>query len=190
MGCPPHCRTARKLKSKVTMFRELFIAPIHMRAALRRCEHEGTPLRMRKRIEKPGDRRAVTRPSRPHGPRAPRADPPSRTPRAGSISDLRTPQARPPTARVRLRAQPALEGPLEIRKLCGDCDQTSQHVPQMQIRCPRVPGMRFGFMLNKRSQRNYRGTVLLRSHYRCGTLFSGTNHYHSKLARSTRMSHF
>ena len=110
-------------------------------------------------------------------------------PRAGSISDLRTPQARPPTARVRLRAQPALEGPLEIRKLCGDCDQTSQHVPQMQIRCPRVPGMRFGFMLNKRSQRNYRGTVLLRSHYRCGTLFSGTNHYHSKLARSTRMSH-
>ena len=73
--------------------------------------------------------------------------------------------------------------------LCGDCDQTSQHVPQMQIRCPRVPGMRFGFMLNKRSQRNYRGTVLLRSHYRCGTLFSGTNHYHSKLARSTRMSH-
>ena len=68
-------------------------------------------------------------------------------------------------------------------------DQTSQHVPQMQIRCPRVPGMRFGFMLNKRSQRNYRGTVLLRSHYRCGTLFSGTNHYHSKLARSTRMSH-
>ena len=60
---------------------------------------------------------------------------------------------------------------------------------QMQIRCPRVPGMRFGFMLNKRSQRNYRGTVLLRSHYRCGTLFSGTNHYHSKLARSTRMSH-
>ena len=139
------------------MFRELFIAPIHMRAALRRCEHEGTPLRMRKRIEKPGDRRAVTRPSRP---RAPRADPPSRTPRAGSISDLRTPQARPPTARVRLRAQPALEGPLEIRKLCGDCDQTSQHVPQMQIRCPRVPGMRFGFMLNKRSQRNYRGTVL------------------------------
>ena len=168
------------------MFRELFIAPMHMRAALRRCEHEGTPLRMRKRIEKPGDRRAVTRPSRP---RAPRADPPSRTPRAGSISDLRTPQARPPTARVRLRAQPALEGPLEIRKLCGDCDQTSQHVPQMQIRCPRVPGMRFGFMLNKRSQRNYRGAVLLRSHYRCGTLFSGTNHYHSKLARSTRMSH-
>ena len=73
--------------------------------------------------------------------------------------------------------------------LCGDCDQTSQHVPQMQIRCTRVPGMRFGFMLNKRSQRNYRGTVLLRSHYRCGTLFSGTNHYHSKLARSTRMSH-
>lgn len=171
------------------MFRELFIAPIHMRAALRRCEHEGTPLRMRKRIEKPGDRPAGRSRGR-HG-HAPRGRIP--LPRAGSISDLRTPQARPPTARVRLRAQPALEGPLEIRKLCGVRrlrPDSSQHVPQMQIRCPRVPGMRFGFMLNKRSQRNYRGTVLLRSHYRCGTLFSGTNHYHSKLARSTRMSHF
>ena len=62
----------------------------------------------------------------------------------------------------------------------------------MQIRCPRVPGMRFGFMLNKRSQRNYRGTVL--AYFSDLTIavahYSGTNHYHSKLARSTRMSHF
>ena len=122
------------------MFRELFIAPIHMRAALRRCEHEGTPLRMRKRIEKPGDRRAVTA----HG-HAPRGRIP--LPRAGSISDLRTPQARPPTARVRLRAQPALEGPLEIRKLCGDCDQTSQHMSRTNAN-PMSPGAGNAFRLH------------------------------------------
>ena len=154
-------RTAalRVSKSKVTMFRELFIAPIHMRTALRRCEHEGTPLRMRKRIEKPGDRRAVTRPSRP---RAPRADPPS--PRGfdfGFAHAASTPPDGPRSSSCAAGTRRSTRNTKTLRRLRPDF---SACPTQMQIRCPRVPGMRFGFMLNKRSQRNYRGTVLLRSH--------------------------
>ena len=137
------------------MFRELFIAPIHMRAALRRCEHEGTPLRMgmRKRIEKPGDRRAGSR-----------------------LTATRPAGGSPFPARVRFRIcarrkhAPRRPAFVFVRsrhsKVHSKYESSAETATRLACptnanpMSPRVPGMRFGFMLNKRSQRNYRGTVL------------------------------